>query len=74
MITPPERKPVIPLACNFENRMILSIINVGDYVKVLSYFSPNKNRLAGNGWIVALTRNTTSNIPTVSAEISLGKR
>ena len=74
MTTPPERKSVILLAYNFENRMMLSIMNVGDYVKVLSDFSPNKNRPARNGWIIALTRNTTNNMPTVSVEIFLDKR
>ena len=53
---------------------MLSIINAGNYTKVISDFSPNKNRPAGNGWIVALTRNITNNMPTVSVKMSLDKR
>ena len=66
MITPPECKPTIPLGENFENRMTLSIMNFGDYVKIFSDTSPNKNRPAGNGWIIAITRDPINNMPTAS--------
>ena len=49
MINPPQHKPTMPLVDNFKDRIILKLMNIGNYARIKVDYSPNKNHPSRNG-------------------------